>query len=121
MASIRDHSFYLDSPGQSISWKEQVFLMFCILSVYETLNINQKTIDICSVKRDNIRIDLQTVSKIHRIEEASQAIFFPFENLLMTQKIHDETRQTSRLCRTTVCVCQIKSNFICHIHMVSRC
>ena len=34
MQSIRDHSFHLDSPDQSISWKEQVFLMFCTLSVY---------------------------------------------------------------------------------------
>jgi hypothetical protein len=31
---IRDHSFHLDSPGQSISWKEQVFIMICTLSVY---------------------------------------------------------------------------------------
>ena len=31
VTSIRDHSFHLDSPGQSMSWKEQVFLMFCIL------------------------------------------------------------------------------------------
>ena len=30
MTSIRDHSFHLESPGQSMSWKEQVFLMFCI-------------------------------------------------------------------------------------------
>ena len=29
MTSIRDHSFHLDSPGQSMSWKERVFLMFC--------------------------------------------------------------------------------------------
>jgi hypothetical protein len=33
MTSIRDHSFHLDSPGQSMSWKENVFLMFCTLSV----------------------------------------------------------------------------------------
>ena len=31
---IRVHSFHLDSPGPSMSWKEQVFLMFCTLSVY---------------------------------------------------------------------------------------
>ena len=30
--SIGDHSFHLDSPGRSMSWKEQVFLMFCTLS-----------------------------------------------------------------------------------------
>jgi hypothetical protein len=24
----------MDSPGQSMSWKEQMFLMFCILSVF---------------------------------------------------------------------------------------
>jgi hypothetical protein len=34
VTSIRDHSFYLDSPGQSISWKEQLSLMFCTLSVW---------------------------------------------------------------------------------------
>ena len=34
VTSIRDHHFHLDSPGQSMSWKEQVFLMFCTLSVY---------------------------------------------------------------------------------------
>ena len=34
VTSIRDHSFHLDSPGQAMSWKEQVFLMFCTLSVY---------------------------------------------------------------------------------------
>jgi hypothetical protein len=33
VTSIRDRSFPLDSPGQSMSWKEQVFLMFCTLSV----------------------------------------------------------------------------------------
>jgi hypothetical protein len=33
VTSIRDHSFHLDSPGQTMSWKEQVFLMFCALSV----------------------------------------------------------------------------------------
>ena len=32
LTSIRDHSFI--SPGQSLSWKEQVLLMFCTLSVY---------------------------------------------------------------------------------------
>jgi hypothetical protein len=31
VTSIRDRSFHLDSPGQSMSWKE--FLMFCTLSV----------------------------------------------------------------------------------------
>ena len=30
---MRDHSFHLDSPGQSMSLKEQMFLMFYILSV----------------------------------------------------------------------------------------
>jgi hypothetical protein len=30
-----NHSFHLDSPGQSMSRKEQVFLMFCTLSVYK--------------------------------------------------------------------------------------
>jgi hypothetical protein len=29
VTSIRDQSFDLDSPGQSMSWKEQVFLMLC--------------------------------------------------------------------------------------------
>ena len=29
VTSIRDHSFYLDSPGQSTVWKEQVFLILC--------------------------------------------------------------------------------------------
>uniref|UniRef100_A0A4W5MYU5 Apoptotic peptidase activating factor 1 n=1 Tax=Hucho hucho TaxID=62062 RepID=A0A4W5MYU5_9TELE len=33
VTSIRDHSFYLDSPGQSMSWKEQVCIMCCTLSV----------------------------------------------------------------------------------------
>ena len=28
-----DHSFFLDSPGHFMSWKEQLFLMFCTLSV----------------------------------------------------------------------------------------
>ena len=31
VTSIRDHIFHLDSPGQSMSWKEQVFLMYCTL------------------------------------------------------------------------------------------
>ena len=34
MTSIRDHRFHLDWPGQPMSWKEQVLLMFCIISVY---------------------------------------------------------------------------------------
>ena len=33
VTSIRDHSFHQDSPGQSMSRKEQVFLIFCTLSV----------------------------------------------------------------------------------------
>jgi hypothetical protein len=33
VTSTRDHSFHLDSPGQSMWWKEQVFLMYCIRSV----------------------------------------------------------------------------------------
>ena len=28
------HSFHLDSPGQSMSWKEEVFLIFSIISVF---------------------------------------------------------------------------------------
>ena len=38
LPSKRDH---LDSPGQSMSWKEQVFLMFCTLSVYLELEANE--------------------------------------------------------------------------------
>ena len=38
MTSVREYRFQLDSPGQSMSWKKQVFLMFCTLSVYSTLN-----------------------------------------------------------------------------------
>jgi hypothetical protein len=34
MTSIRHHSFHADLHGQSMSWKEQVFLMFCVLSAY---------------------------------------------------------------------------------------
>ena len=29
MTSIRDHGFHLHSPGQTVSWTEQVVLMFC--------------------------------------------------------------------------------------------
>jgi hypothetical protein len=32
--------FHLDSPGQSMSWKDQVFLMFCTLSVYWCIRNN---------------------------------------------------------------------------------
>ena len=35
-SEIRDHGVHLDSPGQSMSWKEQVFLMLCILGVLYT-------------------------------------------------------------------------------------
>jgi hypothetical protein len=33
VTSIRDHSFRLDSPGQSMSWKEKEFIMFCTLYI----------------------------------------------------------------------------------------
>ena len=33
MTSRSNPSFHLDSPGQSMSWKELVFLMFCTFSV----------------------------------------------------------------------------------------
>jgi hypothetical protein len=38
ITSIRDHSFQLDSPGQSMSWKEQVSLMFCTRGVRRQQN-----------------------------------------------------------------------------------
>jgi hypothetical protein len=38
VTSISDHNFQLDSPGQSMSWKEQEFIMFCTLSVYKDIN-----------------------------------------------------------------------------------
>jgi hypothetical protein len=41
VTSIRDHSFHPDSPGQSMSQKEQVFIMFCSLSVHNKVSHTQ--------------------------------------------------------------------------------
>ena len=45
----RDHSFHLNSSGQSMSWKEQVFLMFCTLSV-NLLSLDMVGVD-CSLSK----------------------------------------------------------------------
>ena len=38
MTSIMDFSFHVDSTGQSMLWKEQLFLMFYIEMVWDELD-----------------------------------------------------------------------------------
>lgn len=58
--SIGNYSFHLDSPGQSISWKEQIFLAFCTSSVCQTI---AWTITSCQGGKDIVHY----MSKAHNL------------------------------------------------------
>ena len=45
MTSIRNHFFHLGLPGQSVSWKEQLYLMFCTCSLSVTPALFMTTTD----------------------------------------------------------------------------